>query len=329
MSSKIKKGDKSYPKIDSFFNKNKFANSKLELAQSKAILSEKNKSDRLCEIHNAKPAAKETENSTNQNETSDAQLTSAKRVEDNESKNHRGNRKANYSAEVIKDSSPIIPNTDSHAQFTDDSNDIDDSKKLFETEGKLKVVEKELKYAKQMLKKSTAMNFEKELKIKQLLAEENDFSVDHWSKEFVDRFEEAELKKIRSIGPGKSNDSKFILHIMRCLYKGEEVKKLENRTSSGRKYKDAKKMEISFEKRATMQSMLKSRVVFELKNKANFAVEMDKRINRINELMKNAIHNISRTNKKRQREDDVTDDNPNKVRKVYYFHFHLISKDYM
>lgn len=65
---------------------------------------------------------------------------------------------------------------------------------------------------------------------------------------YSNRFDESDLVKIRSIGPGSKKDSTFICNIMSSLYKNES-EKLKHRSATGKKYNGKKKVEISFEKK--------------------------------------------------------------------------------
>lgn len=164
--------------------------------------------------------------------------------------------------------------------------------------------------AKKMLQKSTNLNMEKDLRLKQLMAEsiESDINKNAFD-EYADHFEAIELKNIRSVGPGQANDSTFVLQIMRSLYKDDESQKLQHRSSTGRRYNGSTKLEITMDKKKTMKSMLIQRVTNELKNKMDSSIEMSKRVSKLNELIKNAIHTIVRATdrSKRKREDDIDD----------------------
>lgn len=177
---------------------------------------------------------------------------------------------------------------------------------------KLYIAEKNLRIAKNLLRQSNDLNVQKDLKIKRLVEQSGDSDVksNDLYDEYSTKFNADELKAIRSTGPGISNDSTFILNIMRSLYKDEEMKKLDNRSATGRKYKGEAKAEISFEKKELMKNMLTHRITGELKNHFGAVDEISKRIGRLNELVRSAIHNIRSNRRKRHRSESEVDDSP-------------------
>lgn len=176
------------------------------------------------------------------------------------------------------------------------------------------IAEKNLTIAKQLLRKSNDLNVQKDLKIQQLLNEINaNKKVNSTSclfDEYSSQFNPAELKTLRSTGPGIGNDSTFILNMMRFLYKSE-LTKLNDRSATGRKWKGVSKLEISFEKKEVMRKMLNDRVTEEVKNHVGGDGEMHARIKRLNDLIKSAIHNIVSNKRKRRHSESGADDNPN------------------
>lgn len=158
-----------------------------------------------------------------------------------------------------------------------------------ELEKKLEISEKQLKQAKKLLRASSDVNLEKDLAIKKLMPQNS--NNDLLYEEFSERFEDVELKQIRSIHAGESNDSKFVLNIMRFLYKNE-TEKLKNRSATGRKFMNTSKLEVSFEKKNLMAEMLNERVAYELKNITNSAQQYLRRTRNLNKLIRYGIHNI-------------------------------------
>lgn len=154
--------------------------------------------------------------------------------------------------------------------------------------------EKKLKFAKKLLRQSSGLLLEKDIQIKQLMErsiENRDIPNDALFAKHSNNFEHEELKAIRSTQPGFKNDSTFVLKIMRALYKGNELEKLKNRTATGRKYNGNEKREISFEKKDIIKEMLLERINDEVRD--NIA-DTCKRLKRINDLIRSAIHNITR-----------------------------------
>lgn len=86
---------------------------------------------------------------------------------------------------------------------------------------KINVLESNLKEAKLQLKKSADINLVKDFKISRLLNEKSEKKDDSndFLGDFKHSFNQIELKDIKSVGLGAKNDSKFILKIMRKLYK--------------------------------------------------------------------------------------------------------------
>lgn len=179
----------------------------------------------------------------------------------------------------------------------------------------IKVLTKTLSAAKSLLRKTNHVNMQKDLQIKKLTTQsEAEKKSDHLFNEFSLIFEKCELATIRSVGPGQKNDSRFILNIMRFLYKGDETEKLKNRSVNGRKYKGENKLEISFEKKQMLETMFKQRVDDECSEMSQLIVtnEHSKRIKTVGNLIRSAIHNILKgvrkdENRKRARDEDVDD----------------------
>lgn len=192
-------------------------------------------------------------------------------------------------------------NTTETVEHSDLSNKI-------ELEKKLEISEKELKQAKKLLRASSDVNLEKDLAIKKLMPQ-NSNNGGLLYEEFSQRFEDVELKQIRSIHAGESNDSKFVLNIMKVLYKNES-EKLKNRSATGRKFKNTSKLEVSFEKKNLLNQLLNERVAYESQNMSDSAQQFTRRTKNLNKLIRYAIHNIlaslekSHLKRKRDREDN-------------------------
>lgn len=175
----------------------------------------------------------------------------------------------------------------------------------------IEVLTKNLNAAKSLLRKTNQVNMEKDLQIKKLAAEsEAKKKSDHLFDEFSSDFDKNELTAIKSVGPGQKNDSRFVLNIMRFLYKNDEEAKLKNRSACGRKFKNEKKLEISFEKKSILKRMYKQRVDDELPELAHSATanEHSKRMKNFNSLVRSAIHNILKAVQKEECKKRARDD---------------------
>lgn len=151
--------------------------------------------------------------------------------------------------------------------------------------------EKNLKFAKQLLRKSSELNLEKDLKIKQLQQKNENEERELLFENYKEHFEFSDLVLIRSVAPGLSNDSGFVLKILRSLYKNDEAK-LGNRSATGRKYKGEVKQEVSFEKKKIIENMLIERLKHELQDKLGISSEFGLRIGKLNRLLRSGIYNI-------------------------------------
>lgn len=193
------------------------------------------------------------------------------------------------------------------------SDEIDDLR------AEIKLLSKELKQAKVLLRKANDVNMQKDFEIaalkKQLNSGKNELNASALLFEkHVHQFDPNDMKKIRSIKSGMQQDSTFILNITKALYKNEEIK-LKNRRATSRKYKDSTKLEISAEKKAIMQQMLQERVnnESEIGGDAN---ETAKRLKRLNEHMRHALKNsISANENKRKQNQNVNTVNTNSTPK--------------
>lgn len=143
------------------------------------------------------------------------------------------------------------------------------------------VLKVNLKQAKFLLRQTSELNLEKDLKINQLEKENSNFVGDQLYEEFANKFTKEELKGIRSVHPGEQNDSKFVSLMMESLYKNDEKQKLKNRSATGKKYRGEQKLEISMEKKDTMRQMLDLRLKYELPG-ASTASEFKRRLDKLN-----------------------------------------------
>lgn len=186
-------------------------------------------------------------------------------------------------------------------------------------EEKIKISEKNLKQAKKLLRETSDINLEKDLRIKKLSL--GNLTTNNVSQnctvslfdQFSEHFKHEELKVIRSVGPGEKNDSSFILKIMRFLYNGDEAAKLKNRSAVGRKYKGESKLEVTIWKQDAMKKMLAERVNSELSGQTDRFKEASNRIQKSNELIRSAIHNILRQKEKEQTNTKGSDENNEKA----------------
>lgn len=149
-----------------------------------------------------------------------------------------------------------------------------------------------LKAAKVLLQKTSQVNLQKDLLIQQLRLNTDEGKVkDDLYKDFEKSFDASDLKKIRSVLPGPSKDSNFVMRIVAALYNGSEYKKLGNRSATGRKHSGIDKPSITPEKKNLIHGMLRERVLSESKNCSENDVKV--RLGKINRFLKSAIHNIS------------------------------------
>lgn len=148
-----------------------------------------------------------------------------------------------------------------------------------------------LKQAKFLLKETSELNLQKDLKIAKLEKDGLNVQGEKLYDDFANKFTEAELKDIRSVRSGEKNDSQFVLLMMKCLYKDGEKEKLNNRSVTGKKYKGEQKLEITMEKKKTMLEMLGLRLKYELPG-VSATAECKRRLDRFNQMIRSAIHNI-------------------------------------
>lgn len=167
--------------------------------------------------------------------------------------------------------------------------------------------EKDLRNAKMLLKKTGALNLQKDLQIQQLkdqlraLQPEDVGDTNHLSNP-EGKFTTDDLKIIRSVGPGASKDSNFVLKVMRALYNGAEKTKLHERSAAGKKHKGAIKSGITPEKRKIVEEMLLKRISNEVGIEE---AEFEKRFKLLNRFMRSAIHNIKTSLRKENNPENI------------------------
>lgn len=166
---------------------------------------------------------------------------------------------------------------------------------VIQLQKRVEVAEGNLKIAKQILRKTSDINLEKDIKIQQLLKKNHKLNEDPSGplpfENFVGHFESIVMNRIRSTKPGKSYDSKFILEVMRSLYKNC-TEKLKSRSATGKKYGKQKKAEITLTKKEIMEGMLKERLTSELGDQPQVQLLIISRFKRLNRLVGDAIFNI-------------------------------------
>lgn len=186
-----------------------------------------------------------------------------------------------------------IPNPTKSAEIV---TELNSDSELSSIKKKMRICEENLKIAKSMIRKSSQLNIEKDLKLKELLENpeksndtcpSNDVLFDGYS----DRFSAEDLTDIRLIGPESSKDSTFISRIMNALYKND-LGKLNERSATGRRYCGTIKHEITFEKKEIMHNMLAERIKTEIRDRFGTSFEFSKRVKRLNLLIRFAIGNL-------------------------------------
>lgn len=194
----------------------------------------------------------------------------------------------------------IVDEKQNDGDFATENTTDDESSTVSILKKRIKILESNLMEAKSIIRKLRDVNLEKDLKINQLMQAKSSTRNNSAliSEQFSQYFEKSELQQINSVKFGPRNDSRFILTIMRCLYKENERDKLQNRSAHGQKYKGESKLEISIEKKNIMKSMLVERVSYELGPKSEITSDFSDRIKRFNALVKSAIHNIMKNDTK-------------------------------
>lgn len=167
-------------------------------------------------------------------------------------------------------------------------------------QNKLKISEQNLKIAKNLLRKSSDLNLEKDFKIQNLTKQnekiDEDSSIDTLFEKYSTSFDRIDLIKFRSVGPGIAKDSTFVYGILKSLYK-KDSEKLQNRSVTGKKFKGQTKLEITMEKKEIIRNMLVERVGAELCDRFGTTKEFLKRIGQINKLLRHSITNFVRKQK--------------------------------
>lgn len=197
---------------------------------------------------------------------------------------------------LTRKSREIIEKTTTKVEQTAKVND--NEVKILLEENKL--LQKNLKQAKIMLRKANDINMQKDIEIDILKKKLSDMGAEAncdslLFEKYAHKFDDKEIKKIRSIKMGQRNDSTFILTILKALYKNQDEKIRERRATS-RKFKDSSKHEISFEKKEIMRQMLEERI----KSENNDTIFNDTRLKKLNEHMRHALCNAKKSQKKHE-----------------------------
>lgn len=156
---------------------------------------------------------------------------------------------------------------------------------------------KDLKHAKMLMVEASKLNLRKDLTIQKLMesrtcATEPTLSqntADEESSlfsEFSAHFSATEIKILRSVNSGPSNDSNFVNKLLRFLYKDIDV--LKCRSATGKKFKGVKKAAVTPEKKELIRIMLEQRI------KAEECSKFHQRLGKIDVYIKNGIRNISK-----------------------------------
>lgn len=110
-------------------------------------------------------------------------------------------------------------------QFSVENIDHDDQIRILT--GKIRMLEKDSKHAKILLRKASDLNLQKDLEIKklkqQLIQRKSNGKSEILFRNHSHRFGNGEIKKIRSVKAGKRNDSAFVLTILKGLYRNKEA----------------------------------------------------------------------------------------------------------
>lgn len=165
------------------------------------------------------------------------------------------------------------------------------AEELLTLKNKYKICEKNLKLAKNLLKKSSQLNLEKDLQIQQLTQNNEKNTTNILFESFAENFENQDMIEIRSIASGSKKDSTFISKILHSFYKND-LSKLNDRSATGKKFNGIKKHEITFEKKKVMEKMLIERVKCELNDISCTSKEFLARVGRLNTLIRFAIGNL-------------------------------------
>lgn len=88
---------------------------------------------------------------------------------------------------------------------------------------------------------------------------------------------------------------------------------MKNRSAVGRKYKGESKLEVTIWKKDAMKKMLAERVNSELSGQTDRFKEASNRIQKSNELIRSAIHNILRQKEKKETKTKRSDENNEKA----------------
>lgn len=156
----------------------------------------------------------------------------------------------------------------------------------------------DLKHAKSMLIEASKVNLRKDLTIHQLSKSENPADTNFASSdepilfsEFSANFSPAELKILRSVKGGPSNDSSFVNKLLTFLYKDIDV--LNYRSATGKKFNGIKKHPVTPIKKELIRIMLEKRI------DAESCAKFSQRIGKLDLHIKNGIRNILKNFRRR------------------------------
>lgn len=191
--------------------------------------------------------------------------------------------------------SSITENSNNDSDATDEIKKLTDELKLYKQ--KLKLTETKLKIAQMALKKSAAVNLEKDLRIQMLekkaASQNTSITFTDAFENFVSHFSPNVLTYLRSIMPGSRNDSTFVTKIVHSLYENDLLS-LGKKTVTGKGRKNDNKSMLTPEKTSIVKDMLLERIT----------IEQDPdsltRLKRLNSLLNIAIQNILRRAKPHQ-----------------------------
>lgn len=152
---------------------------------------------------------------------------------------------------------------------------------------------KDIKALKYLVNSANRLCVAKDLKIESLLKQpvengQSDIAIPILFKRFEKMVESSTLKQLRSVQFGQKYDSTFVLTLVRHFY-SNNINSLLTKTATGSKQGKGKTA-VSSEKKRLIHELLKERVISEESN--GFCVE--NRLNRISDLLNDAIYNIVR-----------------------------------
>lgn len=202
------------------------------------------------------------------------------------------------SAEVQRCSSQAIDNGKIEESATEQAvENADELRASLDIERKQnETLKKDLKKTIALLNQAGAVNLSKDIHIAQLNRQikNSQFELNNANKNelfhrFDGIFQKSELNKLRSIRAGKPADSTFVLTCVGYLYPNPET--LRNKSVDGNFYRKQKKQKMTPSKVKIITEMLNERLSSEKGLDMNNA---SVRFNHIKNLIKNAIHKITK-----------------------------------